>query len=229
LKTLAGVGVATLALAAPALAEQPNIVFEFTTIANTMEVGPLIGDFPTSTTELPRHKLATLTLKHAALREHTVQATDMTDPVTVDTHFVSFDIDPSTCCNSSTQLQQLPTVTIDIPSVLEPFWGCPAGYPDLIWPQYPTCRNGYGDRVKGDGYTFDLEIDDKRLAGTIDVGCCSTFGVHAGCSISMTGAHNHWSGILSCFNLENDGGAREEHVFTAVSKRVDGQAHVAER
>jgi hypothetical protein len=228
LKTLAGVGVSMLALAAPALAEQPNIVIEFTTLEDTMTVSTLIPGNTISTTELPPHKLATLTLEHAALREHTVQATDMTNPVTVDAHFVSLAVDPQGCCKSA-PIQNLPGSTIDIPSILEPSWGCPAGYPDLIWPTNPPCREGYGQKVQSDGYTFNLELNGNRLDGTIDVGCCGTFGVHYACNISMTGSHNHWSGTLDCAALYNSQGVRERHSFTAISRRVDGQANIAER
>ena len=95
LKHLAGVSM--LALAARAAAEP--LVFEFTALEDTMTVGTVVPGNTISTTELPPHKLATLTLKQAALREHTVQATDMTNPVTVDAHFVAFTVQG--CCASA--------------------------------------------------------------------------------------------------------------------------------
>jgi len=223
LKTLAGVSM--LALAAPALAEPPNIVIEFTALEDTMTLSTVAPGNTISTTELPQHPLAKLTLTHDALSKHTVQATDLTNPITEDGRLVAFTVEG--CCTNQF-LKQLPAGTIDIPSFFEPNWGCPDGYLDRIWPTVPPCRETYGQKVQGDGYTFDLQLTGNRLEGTIDVGCCATFGVHYACSISMTGSHNQWSGMLSCFDLDGPN-IRERHSFTAISKRVGGQAHVAER
>jgi len=44
----------------------------------------------------------------------------------------------------------------------------------------------------------------------------------------MTGSHNQWSGKLDCFDFDGPN-IQEEHSFTAISRRVDGQAHIAER
>jgi hypothetical protein len=103
---------------------------------------------------------------------------------------------------------------------------CPAGWPDRLFATIPPCSSkvfSFPRFVHTNGYALDLQITGNHLSGAIDIQNAQQHG--DGCSISMQGHNNNWSGTWRCFVF----GAGPLHSFTAISRRVDGQAHIAGR
>ena len=192
-----------LNIAAPASAQPPDQIYEFTVLSDTLQTPSVCdtegeGPFgPCTFAEGPApYKLATLTLTHDALTHHVAQWVEGCNAGSGQGSDCTPQVDDRRVVSFAGPLPPEPSNPLNVP--LDPFLQSQQKF----W-------------NSGNGFIFDLRVVGNHLSGTIRIDILPPESNFL-CGLKMTGNNNNWAGTWTC----NEAFLGPLHSFTAISTRV---------